>query len=109
MHRAATSLIMKIYLYAQAVVVHYPRYFLIALFAHSSISRSTYTTYISRLNRRVTQHCIKDLSNRTFYIIIYKTFFLKILKRNKIHKILTYIPVTNLPLGFKKFCILIRE
>lgn len=52
MHRAATSLIMKMYLYAQTVV-HHPRYLLIALFAHSSISRSTYTTYIPRLNRRV--------------------------------------------------------
>lgn len=51
MHRAATSLIMKMYLYAQTVVVHHPRYLLIALFAHSSISRSTYTTYIPRLNR----------------------------------------------------------
>lgn len=74
-----------------STVVHHPRYLLIALFAHSSISRSTYITYIPRLDRWVTQHCIKSLE---LYILYHKTFFLK---RNKIYEILTYIPVTNLP------------
>lgn len=84
MHRAATSLIMKMYLYTQAIVIHHPRYLLIALFARSSISRSTYisTTYISLLDRWVTQHCVKDLSNRTFYVTTYKTFFDKDSKKD---------------------------